>query len=439
MSLPPGPRMPAAVQTFNWIVRPEAFMRESAARYGEVFTVRLAQIGTLVFVWNPDELKRIFTADRDVLRAGEANFSLEPVLGQRSVLLLDGAEHLRQRKLMLPPFHGERLVRYEELMRGITDRVVDSWALERPFRLQPSMQDITLDVILRVIFGLEESRRTEDVRRLLKHMMAVSTRPWALLPVMRDDRWPVGPYATFRRARQKVDAAIYRLIAERRSDPLLEERDDILSMLMLARDEDGRPMTDVELRDELMTLLLAGHETTATALSWAFERLFRTPGALERLGDERFADAVVKETLRLRAPIPVVARHVVAPFEVGGYDIPPGAFITPCIFLTHRRPDLYPEPDEFRPERFLERPPDTYGWIPFGGGIRRCLGASFAAFEMKVVMQAIASRAVLEPERPEGERTRRRAIVLAPGRGTRAVLVERREREPSGPLETAAA
>jgi cytochrome P450 len=431
--------MPAAAQTFNWIVRPEAFMRESAARYGEVFTVRLAQIGTIVFVWNTDELKRIFTADRDVLRAGEANFSLEPVLGEHSVLLLDGGEHLRQRKLMLPPFHGERLVRYEELMRGITDRVIDSWPLRRPFRLQPSMQDITLDVILRVIFGLEASERTEDVRRLLKHMMAVSTRPWALVPVLRDERWPVGPYATFRRAREKVDAAIYRLIGERRADPALEERDDILSMLMLARDDDGRPMTDRELRDELMTLLLAGHETTATALSWAFERLFRTPGALERLEDERYADAVVKETLRLRAPIPIVARHAVEPFDVAGYEIPPGTFIAPCVYLTHRRPDLYPQPEEFRPERFLERSPDTYGWIPFGGGIRRCLGASFAGFEMKVVLQAIASRAVLEPERPESERTRRRAIVLAPGRGARAVLVERRERSETGPLASAAA
>ncbi|HEX8856868.1 MAG TPA: cytochrome P450 [Thermoleophilaceae bacterium] len=439
MSLPPGPRMPAAVQTLNWIVRPEAFMRESAALYGEAFTVRLAQIGRLVFVWDPDELKRIFTADRGVLRAGEANFTLEPVLGEHSVLLLDGAEHLRQRKLMLPPFHGERLVRYEELMRGITDRVIDSWPIGRPFRLQPSMQDITLDVILRVIFGLEESARTEDVRRLLKRMMHVSTRPWALVPVLRDDRWPVGPYATFRRARDKVDAAIYRLIAERRRDPDLEERDDILSMLMLARDEDGQPMTDVELRDELMTLLLAGHETTATALAWAFERLLHTAGSFERVRDERYADAVVKETLRLRPPIPIVGRHVVEPFEVDGYEIPRGEFLAPCVYLTHRRPDLYPEPDEFRPERFLDRSPDTYGWIPFGGGIRRCLGASFAMFEMKVVLGAVASRAVLEPERAEAEPTRRRAIVLAPGRGARAVLMERREREPSGPLATAAA
>lgn len=444
MALPPGPRIPPALQTLNWVVRPEAFMRACRRRYGDVFTVRLAQVGTLVFSCDPAEHKRVFTADPDALRAGEANASLEPVLGERSVLLLDGREHLRQRRLMLPPFHGERLARYEELMREITDRVVDSWEVGRPLKLQDEMQAITLEVILRVVFGMAEGERLEELRRLLKHLLRVATRPIALVPWLRREDVP-GPFRAAMRAKAAVDREIYRLIDDRRADPGLDEREDILSMLMLARDEDGEPMTDVELRDELMTLLLAGHETTATALAWAFERMFRTPGVLERLAAEaaageetRYADATARDVLRLRPPIPLVARHVRAPFELAGYELPPGVIVAPCIYLTHRREEIYPDPEELRPERFLDVQPDTYAWIPFGGGIRRCLGASFALFEMRVVLQAILSRVRLAPERPADEGTRRRAIVLAPRRGAGAVVAERRER-PREPARGAAA
>ena len=398
MGLPPGPAAPAAWQSAAWVARPGPYMERCRREYGDFFSIKLASVGTFVFVSDPAAIKQVFKADRDVLRAGEGNTSLEPVLGKRSLLLLDGADHLRHRRLMLPPFHGERLRGYGELMRSIADREIDTWPAGTAFATQGRMQAITLEIILRVVFGIHADDRRERMSRLLVRLLQVATRPVGMVPIWREMRGRFSPVRPFYEALDAVDAALYEEIAERRVAPDLEERDDMLSLLCLARDEDGEPMTDVELRDELLTLLTAGHETTATTLAWACERLVRTPGALDRIasGDVAYADAAVNETLRLRQPIPVVARRCSVDYELGGWALPAGTVIAPCIYLVHRRADIYPDPYTFRPERFLEKPPETYTFLPFGGGTRRCIGASFAQYEMRVVLQAVVERLVLD-------------------------------------------
>ncbi|MEA2421796.1 MAG: cytochrome family [Thermoleophilaceae bacterium] len=426
MALPPGPSWPPALQTVAWIARPGPFMERARRRYGDAFTVRLAQVGTFVFTTDPDSLKAVFKAGPDRLRAGEANVALEPVLGSRSVLLLDGAEHIRQRRLMLPPFHGERLRGYERLIEEIAEEEMERWPAGTPMPLQPRMQAVTLEVILRVVFGMDRGPELTHLRELIKRLLDVSTKPWALVPPLRRDLGPLTPWAHFLAVRADVDEALYAEIARRRDDPALDERTDIFSLLMQARDDQGEPLSDKELRDELITLLVAGHETTATGLAWAFERLVRHPGGLERLASEDsgdYADAVVQETLRLRPPIPIVARRVVGePFDLGGRAIPVGVMIAPCIYLVHRRADLYEDPYAFRPERFLERAPETYSWLPFGGGMRRCIGASFAVLEMSTILRTVARGMRLEPAGGGPELIARRAIFLAPNRGGEVVV-----------------
>jgi cytochrome P450 len=438
--------MHPAGQVLRWAARPEPFMHSCRRRYGNAFTVRFAQIGTIVFVTHPDAVKQVFTASDDVLRAGEANSSLEPVLGPSSVLLLDGSEHLRARRLMLPPFHGERMARYEELMAQIADEAMDGWPAGFPFELQPRMQAITLDIIVRVVFGVREPGQLERVRAALLELLDVSTSRRVMLPWLRRDLGPMSPWRRFLQTRDRVDEVLYDEIRRRRSAADLADRDDILSLLLQSRTEEGEGLSDQELRDELVTLLVAGHETTATTLAWAFERLLRDREAMERLeadargeSDDGYADAVVHETLRLRAPIPIVARMVKQPFELDGHELPPGVMVAPCIYLLHRRPDVYPDPERFSPQRFVGEQPGTYTWIPFGGGRRRCLGATFALFEMKVVLRTIVARTRLRAAEPKGESMRRRAIVFAPGRGARAVLVERGPRRGDrGAVATAA-
>jgi cytochrome P450 len=439
MSLPAGPAWPPVVQTAAWIARPAPFMERARRRYGDVFTVRLAQVGTFVFTTDPAMLKTVFTTGPDRLRAGEANVALEPVLGSRSVLLLDGPEHLRQRKLMLPPFHGDRLRGYEQLIAEIATEQMSGWPVGEPLVLQPRMQAVTLEVILRVVFGLDRGPGLVHLRELIKQLLTVTTRPWALVPWLRRDLGRWSPWARFKEVREAVDQAIFDEIARRRDDPSLAERTDIFSMLMQARDEDGQPLSDRELRDELITLLVAGHETTATGLAWAFERLVRHPGGLDRLtGDDarEYADAVVHETLRLRPPIPIVARRVVnEPFQLGSHEIPVGTMVAPCIYLVHRRADLYDDPYRFRPERFLESPPETYSWLPFGGGMRRCIGASFAVLEMSTVLRTVARAMRLEPAGEGPELITRRAIVFAPSRGGEVVISSARAGEVAQDLE----
>jgi cytochrome P450 len=416
--------MPRAVQTLAWMTRPMPFMERARARYGDQFTVRIAQEGTWVFLSDPEAIKEVFTAPPGALHAGEANVVLRPWLGDNSVLLLDGPQHLAQRKLLLPPFHGERLQRYGEVMADIAREEIATWPTGRPLKLWPRMQQVTLEVIVRTIFGDDEDdARLDNLRARLRDAAELTTQPRVMVQMAARGPDHVARSRGFRTRMAPVDAAVFDAIDARRAEGDLSGRDDILSLLLQARHEDGSPMSDQELRDELMTILIAGHETTATALSWAIERLLRLPGGLDRLreGDDDYADAVVKETLRLRPVLPVVVRQVKQPITVGGLDFAPGVTLTPCIHLVHRRPDIYPEPARVRPERFLERPAGTYTWLPFGGCVRRCLGAAFAQFEMKTILRVVAQERRLEATTRAAEPVRRRAITLTPGRGAEVI------------------
>jgi len=431
---------------WEWIARPIAFLERCNRRYGEMFAVRFP-VGTIVFISDPEVIKEIFTGDPDVLHAGEGNATpLEPIMGKNSVLLLDGAEHMRQRKLMLPSFHGERMQRYGELMREIAEREIGTWPVGKPFALRPRTQAITLEIIMRTVFGIEDAARLAQLRDRLGRLLDISMHSTAMarivIPALRRSVGR-GMWRRFVALRDDVDAVLYDEIARRREAEDTAERDDVLSVLLQARDEDGTPLTDLELRDELMTLLVAGHETTATALAWAFELLLRHPVELARLQQEvdsgrsdDYLDAVIKETLRLRPVLPGVVRKLTKPLTLGGYDLPAGVRAAPNIYLTHRRADVYPEPERFRPERFLERPADTYSWIPFGGGVRRCLGAAFALYELKVVIPAILQTVTLRAVGDAPETIRRRAITFVPSRDAMVVVEGFRER-PADAVEQA--
>jgi cytochrome P450 len=406
------------------------------ARYGDVFSVRFPSFPRLVYVADPELVKRVFTGDSRLFHAGEANaMVLEPALGPYSVLTLDEDEHMRQRKLLLPPFHGESVRRYGEVIREIAEGEVERWPVGRAFALRPHAQRITLDVILRAVFGVRGEDRLTRARRLVDEF-ARTSHAVLLFPVLRRRFSRFSPFARFQRARDELDAFLYEEIAARRTEGA--EREDVLSLLLGATHEDGTPMNDRELRDELITVIGAGHETTATALAWAVERLLRTPRVLARLrqslaeGDE-YLDAVIKETLRTRPVVTDVARKATGPVEVGGYTVPAGTLVMPAIIAIHHREDLYPKPFEFRPERFLEGQGERYAWIPFGGGIRRCIGASFAQYEMRIVLRTVLERAELRAPRAQPERLRPRNITMAPARGGR-VVVERRLTSPSSEL-----
>jgi cytochrome P450 len=398
-------------------------MERCQERYGDMFTLKIASEGTWVFVTHPDAVKQVFTGDPRLLHAGEGNQVLSPLLGHNSVLLLDEDPHMEQRKLMLPPFHGERMRGYRDVMVEVTERELEGWPSGAALALWPRMQAITLEVIMRTVFGVSEAARLEQLGGALRELLewASDLRRLMMLALLGPRRLEQLP--AFRRVRERADRLLFEEIRRRRGAPDLAERDDVLSMLLQARYEDGHAMSDQELRDELMTLLVAGHETPATALAWAIERLVRHPEKLDRLasGDEDYLDAVVKETLRLRPVLPIVVRRLTEPMEIGGRELPAGVSVAPCIYLMHRRADVYPEPRRFRPERFLEQPAGTYTWIPFGGGVRRCLGASFAMFEMKQVLPAVARALRLEPSDAAGEKVARRAITLTPERGARVV------------------
>jgi cytochrome P450 len=413
-----------------WFRRAQWLLDTCQARFGDMFTLKIANEGTWVVTSNPEVIKQVFTGDPRLLHAGEANRILLPVLGPNSVLLLDDGPHLRQRKLMLPAFHGERMQRYGKLMSSIAAEEIERWPTGEPYRLRPRMQAITLEIILRAVFGVSEGPRLERLRHELRRLLDIVTNPLNGVVLMTLGPERAGRLGSFRRDLERVNRPIFEEIAHRRDAGDLTERDDIMSLLLQATHEDGSPMSDEELRDELVTLLVAGHETTANALAWAVERLCRHPEKLQRLTDEvrkgesGYLEAVVQETLRLRPVISIVLRRLVEPMEIGGRLLPAGASIVPSIHLVHRRADIYPQPHEFRPERFLEQPPGTYTWIPFGGGVRRCLGAAFAQFEMETVLRELVSRRTLTPSRPESERVYRRAITETP-RHDAEVLVGR--------------
>jgi cytochrome P450 family 135 len=412
----------------GFVLWPTRFLDRCQATCGDFFTLRPQPGRWVVFTSDPETVKQVFTGDPDLLHAGAGNIVLQPILGSRSVLLLDGAEHLRQRRLMLPAFHGERMRVYGDVMRAAAERAIERWPRGRSFDVLPSMQAITLEVILRAVFGVTEPERAAELAEPLRAVLdTVASRRRVLALALTSGRsGPLSPWGRFVAARAAADELIAAQIAARRASP--GEGDDVLSLLLSARDEEGRALSDEELRDELMTLLVAGHETTATALAWTLERLARHPGVLRdvvaerRAGGDELLEATIKETLRLRPVVPAVVRKLQAPMTFGGWDLPAGVHIGPSIYLLHRRPDLYPDPLAFRPQRFLERSYGTYEWIPFGGGIRRCLGASFALFEMRVVLQTLLERVALQPAGGAGEKVMRRAITFAPARGGRIAV-----------------
>ncbi|HLN07218.1 MAG TPA: cytochrome P450 [Acidimicrobiales bacterium] len=429
--MPPGPPLPPFLQTLGFVLVPSRFIDACRRRYGDIVTFSSLFDACFVMIFEPEMVKQVFRGPPEQLRAGEANAVLRPVVGDRSVLLLDGADHLRQRKLMLSPFHGERMRAYAELISRAADRAIESWPVGEPFTLLAEMQSLTLEVIMRTVFGVDEGQRQEELKARIRALLdPVASRVGVLVLALSRGRFGSGAGRRFEESRRVLDELIYEEIARRRAAPDLQQREDVLSMLLLARDEDGQSMTDRELRDELVTLLVAGHETTAAALAWAFELLLRTPVVLERLraelarGSDDYLAAVVKETLRLRPVIMGVGRVVrVEPFEVGGYVIPPGVEINPSIAAIHRREDRYPDARAFRPERFLgPDAPDTYTWLPFGGGTRRCLGASFATFEMHVVIRRVLERARLAPVGRRPEKGVRRGITFVPASGVRVRL-----------------
>jgi len=438
MALPPGPTTSPIRQTLRWAFRPIPFMQDCRERYGEAFSVKFIGFRTpMVMVSDPQVVKALYTERANGLPPGR-NFVLEPIMGPRSILLLEGSEHLARRRLMLPSFHGERMRSYESVVDEIVAREIDSWPLGEEFPIHPRMQAVTLEVILRVVFGVSDESRLARLREQLGKVLMDTASPGMQLLALGTRRFGSrGPWGRFERVLKGADEQLHEEIAARRLDPELEERDDILSALILARFEDGGQMDDDELRDQLMTLLLAGHETTATALAWTFDLLLRHPAKLERLresvrsGEDDYLRATISESLRLRPVVPLAGRRLAVELEVDGQTLPPGTDVTPSIWLTHTRADVYPEPFAFKPERFLDEPPDTYSWIPFGGGVRRCLGAQFAEFEMRIALREILTRCDLHTTRAAPERVGRRNITLSPRDGTPVVVTARNSaREP---------
>ncbi len=389
----------------------------------------------MAFFSDPAAIKQIFTASPEHALAGRANVVLKPILGENSVLLLDGARHKRERKLLMPSFHGERMRLYGDIMREIADRSIDTWPIEQPFPIHERMQAITLDIILRTVFGVDEGSLLQKLRSLLiEFLRLVGSSPLLLIRWLQINLGPLTSWQRMGKLSREIDTVLYEQIAQRKA-ATQNGRTDIMAMLVEARDEDGRPMSDQELRDEMITMLLAGHETTATSLSWVVHRLLQNPAVLEKVRAERqrvigdgpiqaehipeleYLDATIKETARLNPIVPAVVRYLEQPTQIGAYEIPTDCVAAPCIYLTHRRPELWPEPETFNPDRFVGKRVDPYTFFPFGGGVRHCLGAAFATYEMKIVLAQILSRVSLRPVPGHTVRVVRRSIMFAPSEG----------------------
>jgi cytochrome P450 family 135 len=436
LSAPPRIPLSRPIQSLRFNQRQIEFVFRARRELGEVFRMHGATEDAVTVTSHPDHVRSLFTASPEQAPSLTGESPLRPIVGTQSVLTAVGPRHMRQRKLLLPPFHGEAIAAYTQMIFEATEREIDRWPVGEPFALAPRMQAITLDVIMAGIFGIEgrPQRGTPEhgLRQMIRRLVAASTQPVAqigeLLQIGRDEA--VGP---MKLGLSLLDKQVYAVISARRHATDLDERRDILSLLLQARTEEGEELTDKELRDELLVLVLAGHETTANSLSWAWERLVRTPDAHEALlgavrsgaGAEEQVEATIVEAMRSRPVIPLIGRRVTVPWQLGEHDVPAGTAIAMSILLVHHREDLYPEPFEFRPERFVGRKPGTYEWIPFGGGIRRCLGAALAMAEMRVVLEAMARRLDLEADDPTPERALHRNVTMIPARGGRVVLRSR--------------
>ena len=433
---PPTIPLPPPLQTLRFNQRQIEFVFRARRELGEVFQMRGAIPGGPVITSHPDHVRSLFTAKPEQAPSLTGESPLRPIVGPNSVLTAVGPRHMRQRKLLLPSFHGEAIEQYTQMIADAAEREIDRWHLGRPFSLAPRMQAITLDVIMAGIFGIEgkPERGTPEhrLRFATKRIVAASTWPTAqlaeLMNLNREE--PVG---LTRVGLELLDRPTYAVIERRRRADDLGERHDILSLLLQARTESGEAMSDKEVRDELLTLVLAGHETTANSLAWTWERLVRTPAAYDRLRDavrsgedaDEQIEATIVEGMRSRPVVPIIGRRVKLPWRLGPYAVPADTAVTMSILLIHHREDLYPQPFEFRPERWLGRKPGTYEWIPFGGGVRRCLGAALAMAEQRVVLAAMTRRLDLEADDPEPERALHRNVTMIPSRGARVVVRSR--------------
>ncbi|MFT3925766.1 MAG: cytochrome P450 [Myxococcales bacterium] len=437
---PPSPPLPVALQTLLWIKRPTEFFHWCGHRYGAAFTLKLPMF-PLVMLSDPADIRALFAARPDEMHAGRFNTILRTVVGDSSVLLLDGEPHLSRRKLLLPSFHGERMRFYGATMADITRRVMSQWPRGESFSLHPQTQEITLQIILRTVFGMDEGADAHALHGQIKRMLSQGEHALAFLPLIvlaqRPQDEQRAPWRWMLRERDRADGLLYQQIKRRREDHQVRARKDVLAMLLDAKDEEGQGLSDRELRDELMTALAAGHETTATSLAWAFERILSHPRVYQRLRDEvralgkepdperlaalPYLDACLKEVLRLRPVVPVVGRVLKRPFRFAGYDLPEGTRVAANIYLAQRNPELYPEPDLFRPERFLGVTPDPGAFLPFGGGVRRCIGAAFAQYEMKIVLGTMLAQADFTLAQQAPARTVRRTITFWPEHGTQVI------------------
>ena len=429
MTLPPGPRFPRAVQTAVFMRFWPRAVAACRRRYGDIFTLRPAGLGTIVYLADRADIKTVFAGDPAVYHAGEANSMLRGILGDTSVLVVDGDVHRDRRRLMMAPFHRDPVARLSPVMAEIAAANIAGWPVGRPFPVGPRMSALTLEVILRTVIGASDPARLAALRRAMPK--ALNLGPWGMLAVARPELQQRLPWRFLRRRLQAADELLYAEIADRRCDPNLAEREDVLAMLVRAADADGRTMDDRELRDQLMTLLAAGHDTTATALSWALERLTRHPAVLAkavqaaREDDDEYLDAVAKETLRIRPVVFDVGRKLTAPIELHGYRLPAGVMVAPGIGLVHADPAVYDHPQSFDPDRMVGATLSPTTWLPFGGGNRRCLGAGFAQTEMRVVLKEVLRRVDLATTTEPGERQRVRGVVLEPHRGARVTVQNR--------------
>ncbi|HVE96321.1 MAG TPA: cytochrome P450 [Pseudonocardiaceae bacterium] len=428
-TLLPGPPLPALLQAGLIWLDPIRFVNACHRRYGDRFAIRIPGIGTLVFLTDPADIRSVARGDPAIFRAGEAAAPLGEVLGPHSLVLLDGDKHRRSRGMMLPAFHGDSVRRQVTEMIAITADDVARWPVGKPLPLYPRMQAITLEVILRTVIGVHDEGRLAALRAVLPPMLEIGS-PLELIPPPQALR----RFGMWRRRAQR-NAAAKALLADEitrcRADPRLAQRSDALAMLVRSVDSEGQPMADDELVDQLVTLLLAGHDTTATALSWAFERLVRDPALLDRTvqaavdSDDAWLDAVCKETLRVRPVVFEFARKLAAPIQLGGYHIPAGAILAPSINLVQHSSRHYPDPEVFRPQRFLDERADPAVWLPFGGGVRRCLGATFAQVEMRTVLREVLRRVELSPTTAQNEPVKPRHVTMVPRLGA-MVTVRRR-------------
>ncbi|RAV10623.1 cytochrome P450 [Mycolicibacterium sp. GF69] len=429
-ALPPGPRLPSFALLLLMLRWWSPIVALCQRRYGNVFTLTNSMVGSMVYLADPDDIKTVFAGDPRIYHAGEANSMLSGLLGASSVLVVDGDVHRERRRLMMAPFHRDAVARQVDVMTEIAAANISGWPVGRPFAVAPKMSEITLEVILRTVIGASDPERLAALREVMPRLLNIGA--WESLAIAKPNLLTRRLWRRLRHNMDEADRLLYAEIADRRADPHLAERTDALAMLVRAGVDEGAGMTDRELRDQLMTLLVAGHDTTATGLSWALERLTRNPEVLAKAvcaaesGDEEYLDAIAKETLRIRPVVPDVGRILTEPVEIGGHRLPAGVMVVPSITLVHDDADIYPEPDRFDPDRMVGTTLSPTTWLPFGGGNRRCLGAGFAMVEMRVVLREVLRRVELTTTTAAGERQKLKHVIMTPHRGGRITVAQQK-------------